>query len=75
MSNIDDLRGSINDDDDDMMPASTIIDGDDDDRAPRGDGRFLGMAAGERAFLSVLLFLASLLLGAGVLIVTGRVVL
>jgi hypothetical protein len=73
MSNIDDLRGSL-DDDDEAMPASTII-GEDDDPVAVSDGRFLGMTAGERAMLSVLLFLASLLLGAGVLIVTGRVVL
>lgn len=69
MGNMDDFRSSL-DNDEDETPVTIVLD----DDAPLDDGRFLGMNAGERAFLSVMLFLASLLLGAGVLIVTGRVV-
>lgn len=69
MSNLDDLRQTLDDFDDDL-PQTRIIDAE-----PAPERRFLGLKASERAVLAVLLFLASLLLGAGVLIVTGRVVL
>ncbi|XWX05337.1 hypothetical protein VZO05_07195 [Aggregatilineales bacterium SYSU G02658] len=69
MSNLDDLRQTLDDFDDDL-PQTRII-----DEEPAPERRFLGLKASERAVLAVLLFLASLLLGAGVLIVTGRVVL
>jgi len=39
----------------------------------RGNGKIWGMSAGERAFLSVVLFFNVLILGAGLLIATGRV--
>lgn len=69
MSNLDDLRRSLNDLDD-GLPQTRII-----DERPERERRFLGLKASERAILAVLIFLASLVLGAGVLIVTGRVVL
>lgn len=37
-----------------------------------GDGRFLGMSAGERAFLSVMLFLNVVVLCVAALMATGR---
>ncbi|MFQ3646429.1 MAG: hypothetical protein SNJ54_15630 [Anaerolineae bacterium] len=69
MSNLDDLRRSFDDFDDDL-PETRVI-----DDAPAPERRFLGLKASERAILAVLIFLTSLVLGAGVLIVTGRVVL
>ncbi len=74
MSQADDIRDVLgSDDEDEFVPATILIDGP--EEAPEGERRFLGMSAGERALLSVLLFVASLLLGAGVRIVTGRIVL
>lgn len=73
MTSFDDLRNSIGNDDDDQMPAARILSSAPPPRA--SEGRVLGMNAGERAVLSVLLFVASLVLGAGILIVTGRIVL
>jgi hypothetical protein len=71
MSSLDDLRRSLEeDDDDDALPPTRVI-----DEAPARERRFLGLKASERAILAMLLFLVSLLLGASVLIVTGRVVL
>ena len=52
--------------------------GDDDDFADTGgsgDGRILGMNAGERAFISVMLFLNVVVLGVGLLMATGRMTL
>jgi hypothetical protein len=40
--------------------------------AHRTPTKFLGMSAGERAFLSVILFFNVLILGAALLFVTGR---
>jgi hypothetical protein len=53
------------------LPAGIVIE---DEPQAQGDGKFLGMTAGERAFLSVMLFLNVLVLGAGLLIATGRIV-
>lgn len=69
MSNLDDLRRSFDEVGDDLPPTRII------DDAPASERRFLGLKASERAILAVLIFLTSLVLGAGVLIVTGRVVL
>jgi hypothetical protein len=43
------------------------------DETPQGDGKVFGMSAGERAFLSVVFFFNVLIMGAALLIVTGRV--
>jgi hypothetical protein len=53
------------------LPAGIVIE---DEPVAQSDGKFLGMTAGERAFLSVMLFLNVLVLGAGLLIATGRIV-
>ena len=52
-----------------------VIGDDDDFSGTGGDGRFLGMTAGERAFISVMLFLNVVVLGIGLLMATGRMVL
>lgn len=39
---------------------------------PQGDVRFLGMTAGERAFLSVMFFMNVAVMGAALLILTKR---
>lgn len=49
--------------------------GDDDFSSTGGDGRVLGMTAGERAFISVMLFLNVVVLGIGLLMATGRMTL
>lgn len=55
-----------------------LIGGEDDDfddfdeTGVSGDGRILGMNAGERAFLSVMVFLNVAVLGIGALMATGR---
>ncbi|MDQ7035911.1 MAG: hypothetical protein Q9P01_14085 [Anaerolineae bacterium] len=63
--------------DDGEMPIGQIIgDGDDfddfDETGASGDGRILGMNGGERAFLSVMVFLNVVVLGIGALMATGR---
>ncbi|MCU0512426.1 MAG: hypothetical protein MUE40_07630 [Anaerolineae bacterium] len=77
-----DIRsGLLGEDDDEFLPGD---DGDfpvelgreiepAEEATPPGDGRFLGMTAGERAFLSVILFFNVLILGAALLVATGRV--
>jgi hypothetical protein len=45
------------------------------DTGGSGDGRILGMNAGERAFISVMLFLNVVVLGFGLLMATGRMTL
>lgn len=76
--NRDDLRGSLLEDggeelslSTEELPDSVVID----DHVERvSDDKFLGMTAGERAFLSVMLFLCVAVLGVGLLIATGRIV-
>lgn len=70
---LDELRSSLDDDlgfDDDLDESEGVDFGEDEDLAPQ---RFLGMTAGERAFLSVMLFLNVLVLGVAVLVATGRI--
>jgi hypothetical protein len=38
----------------------------------RGDGKILGFSAGQRAFLSVMLFVAVVIIGMALLAATGR---
>lgn len=45
------------------------------DYQPKGSGRFLGMTAGQRFVIAVLLFFAVVLLGSMCLLVTERVLL
>ena len=52
-----------------------VIGDDDDFSGTGGDGRFLGMNAGERAFLSVMIFLNVAVLGIGLLMASGRMTL
>ena len=76
---LDDLRNSIDDDfgDDEEEQLDLPINFDEIEAqqaryAPPKRG-FLGMTAGERAFLSVMLFVIVLVLGAAVLALTGRI--
>ena len=76
MSNMDDLRSIVDDDDKqefsfDDLGMEIAADG---ERAEAKDPKFLGLTAGERAFLSVVLFLNVLVIGVGLLVVTGRIV-
>jgi hypothetical protein len=77
MTDFNDLRNSVDFDDDDSPSGDIPVDLDallaGNEPEKRSDGRFLGMTAGQRAFLSMVLFLNVLILGAGLLIVTGRV--
>lgn len=41
--------------------------------ASSGGGKFLGMTAGERALLSVLIFFSVLIVGIAILLITGRI--
>lgn len=59
------------DDSDDEFPVDIDFGEDEDDR-PVGDGRWLGMTAGERALLSLFLFMNVTVLGLALLVVTGR---
>lgn len=82
MTNYDDLRSSFADaDDDDASPRQSriAVDVDDifDERSQRPlarNTRFLGMTAGERAFISVMIFFVVLIIGMTVLVLTGRLV-
>lgn len=79
MSQLDDLRSSLSVEDEGQSDslesiASVVIEDDSDDR-PKKKGKFLGMNARERALLAFMLFLNVLIIGAGLLIVTGRIVL
>lgn len=76
--NKDDLRSTLLEESDEEnalaageLPASVLIDK---SAEPTTNGKFLGMTAGERAFLSVMLFLCVSVLGIGLLIATGRIV-
>lgn len=76
--NRDDLRSTLLEEGDDEnvlatgdLPASVVIDK---PAQQATNGKFLGMTAGERAFLSVMLFLCVSVLGLGLLIATGRIV-
>ncbi len=75
----DDVRSILGDDDDSdgivladdfEFAGSTEIDSD--GSARQAPAKFLGMSAGERAFLSVVLFFNILILGAALLLITGR---
>lgn len=68
---IDDDDGYALDDDGEFPVGQEIHEVD--EPQPRGDGKIFGMSAGERAFLSVVLFFNVLIMGAALLIVTGRV--
>lgn len=76
---LDELRGSLDDDygfddeesGDDGFPID--FDNPDNELDAQAEKRFLGMTAGERAFLSVMFFLNVLVLGAAVLVATGRI--
>lgn len=81
MLDFDDLRKSIEEGDsdqdgDDDFPINFDASGDDDDEAARARQRepFLGLTAGQRALLAVILFLNVFVIGVGLLIVTGRIV-
>lgn len=69
---LDDLRSSLDDDlgfEDELDEEADALADDDSDE----QSRFLGMTAGERAFLSVMMFLNVLILGVAVLVATGRI--
>lgn len=80
----DDLRSLTNEKKGNNQQQMSFDDFDDDDDAFEigreiesnnlGDGRVLGMTAGERAFLSVIVFLNVVVLGVGLLLATGRLV-
>jgi hypothetical protein len=84
-----DFRDELFDDDDDgsfdfdagsgqsSRRVGQVIGEEDDfaDTGGSGDGRILGMNAGERAFISVMLFLNVVVLGFGLLMATGRMTL
>lgn len=82
MSNRDDLRRRLlADDAEDEEPAGLTLDqigyelpGTGETREPPKDPKFLGLTAGERAFLAVVMFFNVLIIGIGLLIVTGRLV-
>lgn len=73
MADLDDLRGLTRDNDEGFS-----FDPDDVGQeigAPppkKSDGKILGLTAGQRAFLSVIMFFIILLFGLALLIVTGR---
>lgn len=76
-----DLRGLIEDEEDDSpLPtlAGSLVIEDEEERPTGRTGRqgrgLFGLSPMERAFLAVMLFLNVLILGAGILIVTGRIV-
>jgi len=76
---VDDLRGLLDDDDNDgdftFEEAFNIAqDADSTSQVPQGDGRILGLGAGERAFLSFILFLIVVIFGVLLLIATDRLV-
>lgn len=75
MSELDDLRSTLNRDDDDEPAYALPIDFGDEAAPPSGDGRFLGLTAGERALVSALLFLVVLVIGLALLVLTERLVL
>lgn len=64
----DDIRDHLTDPEDEPVDLYEVPE-------PPRQRRFLGMTAGERAFLSVVVFLNVLILGAAILIATGRIVL
>jgi len=74
---LDDLRRSTSDDDslfEDLVEGSEEEASYDEPDARRGgDGRFLGMTAVERMFLSIFLFMNVLVLGLAMLLATGRI--
>lgn len=80
MSDLNDLRNLVDDDDmgNDMPDAALEAIVAQQTAAsqaaaqPRGDGRILGMTAGQRAFVSVVVFFNVLLIGMALLLVTGR---
>jgi len=75
-----DLRSLIEEEEVPQSPlpdfgGGVVIEEDEDDPpAPRAGRRGFGLSPMERAFLAVMLFLNVLILGAGILVVTGRVV-
>ncbi|MFN8373311.1 MAG: hypothetical protein U0694_10610 [Anaerolineae bacterium] len=74
---LDDLRRSTSEDDslfEDLVEGSEEeASYDEPDVRRGGDGRFLGMTAVERMFLSIFLFMNVLVLGLAMLLATGRI--
>lgn len=56
-------------------PAEEVVSIPTEDYQPPGSGRFLGMTAGQRLVISILLFFAVVLLGTMCLLVTQRILL
>jgi len=75
MSELDDLRSTLNRDDDDESEFALPVDFGEEAPQSSGDGRLLGMTAGERALLSGLVFLVVMVIGLALLVITERVVL
>lgn len=75
MSDLDDFRKQLDDDDDELIPVPLGIEIESPRKRKKSRRGFLGLTAGERAILSVLLFLVVAILGFGLLILTERVVL
>ncbi len=77
---LDDLRNNLDDDynSDDDIQADIPIDFDEIEAQQaqaikKPETKFLGMTAGERAFLSMMIFFIVLIFGAAILAVTGRI--
>lgn len=77
---LDDLRSGLDDSfEDDESEVNSPFNFDEliseqEEASTAKDGKFLGMTAGERAFLSVMVFLVVLVFGIAILAVTGRIV-
>jgi hypothetical protein len=72
---LDDLRRSTSDDDslfEDLQESDEEISTDEPD-VGHSDGRFLGMTAVERMFLSIFFFMNVFVLGLALLLATGRI--
>lgn len=72
---LDDLRSDFDDSDEQELP-DIPIDFDEieaQQQAAKPERKFLGMTAGERAFLSVMIFSIVLVFGIAILAVTGRI--
>lgn len=76
MTSLDDLRRDDDADHDDGMALDidTILEARAAAQSEPVERKFLGMTAAERAFLSVMIFFCTLVIGAALLIATGRMV-
>jgi hypothetical protein len=70
MSDIDNFRKQLDDDNNDL-PQARVIGGNTARR--RTPKKILGMTAGERAVVSVMLFLIVLIISVGALVASGRI--